>query len=170
LERDTLYVMKYFGIELTSRFTCDDKSLAYQIHGFYEDAELGEVLDDFIESYVLCASDPCKLPETNLEIVGSKLRMTCRACGNSAVIPSDHKLTNFILKNVKTGVIVKETVGDETVTTVVEEPFTWSVDISDEAVENRKQEALGKDKPKGTGEPENDVQKKTARIERICNN
>jgi len=159
LERDTLYIMKYFGIEFSSRFTCDDKTSSYQIHGNYEVEELAVVLDKFIESYVLCASLECKLPETNLEITGNKLKMTCRACGNSTVITSDHKLTNFILKNVRTGIIVKERVEDDKVDNVNVEPFSWSVDTSDEAVEKRKQEAFG-GKPKGGEESEgSEVQK-----------
>jgi translation initiation factor 5 len=170
LERDTLYIMKYFGIEFSSRFTCDDKGLVYQIHGNYEDEVLAEVLDDFIDSYVLCASQKCKLPETNLEIVGNKLKMTCRACGNSAIISQDHKLTNFILKNVKPGVIVKDIDDYDSQTNVIEEPFTWSVDTSDEAVEKRKQEALG-EKPKGTGSSgENDVQKHLQELKEFVNN
>jgi len=88
-----------------------------------------------------------------------KFKMTCRACGNSNVIASDHKLTNFILKNVRTGVIVKERVEDDKVDNVHVEPFSWSVDTSDEAVEKRKQEAFG-GKPKVGEESEGtEVQK-----------
>jgi len=141
-------MMKYFGIEFSSRFTCDDKTASYQIHGNYEVEELAQVLDNFIEGYVLCGSPDCKLPETNLEMTGNKLRRTCRACGISLVIPpDDHKLTNFILKNVRPGIIVKERIEDDNVENVNVEPFTWSVDTSKEAVEKRKQEALG-GKPK----------------------
>jgi translation initiation factor 5 len=140
LERDTLYIMKFFNTEFQSRFVCDDKSSSYQIHGSYDVEQLSVVLDRFIEKYVLCGSPECKLPETNLEINGSKLRMTCRACGKTSAISNDHKLTNFIFKNVRPGVTIKDQVED-TLTVVDQQAIVWSVPTDRESVENRKLEA-----------------------------
>jgi translation initiation factor 5 len=140
LERDTLYIMKFFNTELQSRFVCDDKTSTYQIHGNYDVEQLSQVLDRFIDIYVLCGSAECKLPETNLEITGSKLRMTCRACGKSNIIPNDHKLTNFIFKNVRPGVTIKENTENQH-EVVDQQKVAWSVPTDRESVEKRKQEA-----------------------------
>jgi len=157
LERDTLYIMKYFSIELQSRYLCDEKTSHYQIHGFYEAEELATVLDRFIDQYVLCGSPECKLPETNLEITGSKLRMTCRACGKTTLISSDHKLTNFIMKNPRANVTIKEKNEDDDLANIGLEQLTWSVDTSKEAVERRRQEAIGQNRPKVVSTNEEDT-------------
>jgi len=157
LERDTLYIMKYFGIELTCRFTCDDKHSFYQIHGFREDEILAKKLDDFIDIFVLCENEKgCNLPETTLEIIGSKLKKKCRACGSSVVISSGHKLTNFIMKNIRQGVVKKE-VEETSEVKVVEERMVWSVDTSDEAVEKRKEEAFVHERPLRDREESDDM-------------
>jgi len=120
---------------------------------------LAKALDRFIEDYVLCASEECLLPETNLELTETKLRKTCRACGTSAIIPSDHKLTNFIAKNVRPGIIVKESIEDDKIESVNIQDFTWSVDTSKEAVEKRKQEAYGQKQKEGNESGGDDAQK-----------
>src|SRR5689334_21797438 len=99
------------------------------------------------------------LPETNLELSDTKLRKTCRACGTSAIIPSDHKLTNFIAKNVRPGIIVKESDEDVKVESVNIQDFTWSVDTSKEAVEQRKQEAYGQKQKEGNESGGDDAKK-----------
>jgi len=95
-------------------------------------------------------------------IKGAKLIKSCRACGVFKQISvDDHKLTNFITKNIRPGVIAKDTVENDTTLKVEEGEYIWSVDTSDEAVQQRKIEALNeKNQNKKTeGGGEDDVKK-----------
>ena len=59
---------------------------------------LRDLLDVFIDKFVLCAS--CKNPETELIITKDDFILRdCKACGQRGNIDMRHKLTTFILKN-----------------------------------------------------------------------
>lgn len=90
---------KFFGFELGAQTTLDDKNDRYIINGSHSADRLRELLDSFIEKFVLCQS--CKNPETDLKITkadGMILR-DCKACGKRSNVDMRHKLTTFITKN-----------------------------------------------------------------------
>jgi len=147
--------MKYFSIEMKCRVKSEVRTQNYSIHGHYSSEELAQVLDRFIDKFVLCGSEACKLPETDLEIIDNKnksLRLSCRACPIITVIRDDHSLCKFILKNPKSLRVVNE---DEEI--VVRTPqkrdsFVWFVSTTEEAVQQRRRARFGVDKTKPTQE------------------
>lgn len=90
---------KFFGCELGAQTTfADDR---YIVNGAHTADRLRELLDTFIEKFVLCPS--CKNPETELVITGKgrneDIHRDCKACGRQNGIDMRHKLTTFILRN-----------------------------------------------------------------------
>lgn len=90
---------KFFGFELGAQATFNDVTERYIVNGVHEPARLRELLDTFIDKFVLCPS--CKNPETEL-IISSKddsILRDCKACGQRVGLDMRHKLTTFIVKN-----------------------------------------------------------------------
>jgi translation initiation factor 5 len=90
---------KFFGCELGAQTTfANDR---YIVNGSHTAERLRELLDTFIEMFVLCPS--CKNPETELVITGKgnneDIHRDCKACGRQNGINMRHKLTTFILRN-----------------------------------------------------------------------
>jgi translation initiation factor 5 len=106
LNRPPMYPTKYFGCVLGAQVNCDQKNERFIVNGAHDSAKLQDLLDGFIQKYVLCAS--CGNPETVLGILVKKSIITtsCKACGYSGTIPSQDKLTTYILKFPPTGAAV----------------------------------------------------------------
>lgn len=90
---------KFFGCELGAQTTfANDR---YIVNGAHQSDRLRELLDAFIDKFVLCAS--CKNPETELVITGKGnnelIHRDCKACGAQTNLQMSHKLVTFILKN-----------------------------------------------------------------------
>ncbi|CAE6346539.1 unnamed protein product [Rhizoctonia solani] len=99
LSRPPTYPTKFFGCELGAQTTFDEKSDRYIVNGAHDATRLRELLDGFIDKFVLCAE--CKNPETDL-VVDSKtenISRDCKACGARTNVDMRHKLTTFIIKN-----------------------------------------------------------------------
>ncbi|RXK39778.1 translation initiation factor 5 [Tremella mesenterica] len=99
LNRPPTYSTKFFGCELGAQTSfANDR---YIVNGAHTGDRLRELLDVFIEKYVLCPS--CKNPETELVITGKAghedIHRDCKACGRQNGIDMRHKLVTFILKN-----------------------------------------------------------------------
>ena len=75
----------------------------YIVNGAHQPDRLRELLDVFIEKFVLCPS--CKNPETVLLVNEKKEEITrdCKACGAQTMLDMRHKLTTYILKNPPAG-------------------------------------------------------------------
>ncbi|KAH6913368.1 translation initiation factor [Coprinopsis sp. MPI-PUGE-AT-0042] len=101
LSRPPTYPTKFFGCELGAQTSFDEKNDRYIVNGAHDANRLRELLDVFIEKFVLCKS--CKNPETDLVILGKgrneNIIRDCKACGERTDIDMRHKLTTFILKN-----------------------------------------------------------------------
>lgn len=101
LSRPPTYPTKFFGCELGAQTSfANDR---YLVNGQHQADRLRELLDTFIDKFVLCAA--CKNPETVLIIDPKKEEITrdCKACGVHSPIDMRHKLTTFILKNPPAG-------------------------------------------------------------------
>ena len=90
---------KFFGCELGAQTSfANDR---YIVNGAHQADRLRELLDVFIEKFVLCPS--CKNPETEIIITGKPghedMTRDCKACGSHTQIDMRHKLVTFILKN-----------------------------------------------------------------------
>lgn len=99
LSRPPTYPTKFFGCELGAQTTFDEKGDRYIVNGAHDASRLRELLDAFIDKFVLCAE--CKNPETDLVIVGRSedIFRDCKACGARTGVDMRHKLTTFIVKN-----------------------------------------------------------------------
>jgi translation initiation factor 5 len=101
LSRPPTYPTKFFGCELGAQTSFDEKNERYIVNGAHDANRLRELLDQFIDKFVLCKS--CKNPETDLVIIKNGRNETiirdCKACGERTDIDMRHKLTTFILKN-----------------------------------------------------------------------
>lgn len=98
LSRPPTYPTKFFGCELGAQTTFDEKNDRYIVNGAHDATRLRELLDVFIDKFVLCKS--CKNPETDLVIVkGDNILRNCKACGEHTGVDMRHKLTTFIVKN-----------------------------------------------------------------------
>jgi len=116
LSRPPTYTTKFFGCELGAQTSFDEKNDRYIVNGAHDAKRLRELLDVFIEKFVLCKS--CKNPETELVIIkngrAENIIRDCKACGERTGVDMRHKLTTFILKNppVKANKGRKRNVGD----------------------------------------------------------
>ncbi|EFI27879.1 translation initiation factor [Coprinopsis cinerea okayama7 len=101
LSRPPTYPTKFFGCELGAQTSFDEKNDRYIVNGAHDANRLRELLDVFIEKYVLCKS--CKNPETDLVILkqgrNEEIIRDCKACGERTEVDMRHRLTTFILKN-----------------------------------------------------------------------
>lgn len=101
LSRPPTYPTKFFGCELGAQTSSDDKNERYIVNGAHDASRLRELLDVFIDKFVLCRS--CKNPETDLIILKSgrneDVVRDCKACGERTDVDMKHKLVTFILKN-----------------------------------------------------------------------
>ncbi|KAF9563196.1 hypothetical protein CPC08DRAFT_686753 [Agrocybe pediades] len=101
LSRPPTYTTKFFGCELGAQTTFDEKNDRYIVNGAHDANRLRELLDVFIEKFVLCKS--CKNPETELVILKNgrqeNIIRDCKACGERTDVDMRHKLTTFIVKN-----------------------------------------------------------------------
>jgi len=98
LSRPPAYPTKFFGCELGAQTSFDDKTDRYIVNGAHDATKLRELLDVFIEKFVLCKS--CKNPETELIINKNEdVIRDCKACGERTIVDMRHKLVTFIIKN-----------------------------------------------------------------------
>ncbi|KAJ2522211.1 eukaryotic translation initiation factor 5 [Coemansia sp. RSA 1939] len=98
LSRPPSYPTKYFGTELGAQTKMDEKNEKYIVNGAHEVGKLQDILDGFIDRFVLCGS--CRCPETDLVITRDQtIFKKCKACGKRSDVDMRHKLTTFILKN-----------------------------------------------------------------------
>jgi translation initiation factor 5 len=100
LNRPPMYPTKYFGCLLGAQVNFDNKSERYIVNGAHDSNKLQDLLDGFIQKYVLCQS--CENPETILSVNQEKeiIVTNCVACGHSGTIPTaNDRVAAYILKN-----------------------------------------------------------------------
>jgi len=98
LSRPPTYPTKFFGSELGAQTTVDEKNDRYIVNGAHDATRLRELLDGFIEKFVLCGS--CKNPETDLIITKNEMIVRdCKACGERTSVDMRHRLSTYIIKN-----------------------------------------------------------------------
>lgn len=98
LARPSNYVIKFFGFELGALTSINEDSDRYIVNGAHDAAKLQDLLDGFINKFVLCNS--CKNPETDIIVMkDGNLKRDCKACGQQTYIDPRHKLSSYIVKN-----------------------------------------------------------------------
>eukprot|EP01124_Arcella_intermedia_P005539 TRINITY_DN1327_c0_g1_i1.p1 TRINITY_DN1327_c0_g1~~TRINITY_DN1327_c0_g1_i1.p1 ORF type:complete len:189 (+),score=47.85 TRINITY_DN1327_c0_g1_i1:70-636(+) len=94
LERSPEYILKFIGYELST--AVESKNNRFVVSGSRNSEELYEILDGFIEKYVLCSH--CGLPETDMDTSKDYIYLYCRACGGKGSIPVVSKFEGFMAK------------------------------------------------------------------------
>lgn len=94
LQRDTDEIVKYIACRLgVSSTSCS-------IKGEHSVKELQELVQDYIEQYVLCPT--CGLPETSYKVKRSTVQARCAACGHKSYIEeataASEKVNHLIIK------------------------------------------------------------------------
>jgi translation initiation factor 5 len=98
LSRPPTYPTKFFGSELGAQTSVDEKNDRYIVNGAHDANRLRELLDAFIDKFVLCGS--CKNPETDVIVTKSEMIVRdCKACGERTGVDMRHRLSTYILKN-----------------------------------------------------------------------
>ncbi|KAA1475436.1 eukaryotic translation initiation factor 5 [Dentipellis sp. KUC8613] len=98
LSRPPTYPTKFFGSELGAQTSIDEKNDRFIVNGAHDAARLRELLDAFIDKFVLCGA--CKNPETDLILTKNDMIVRdCKACGVRSNVDMRHKLTTYIVKN-----------------------------------------------------------------------
>ncbi|KAJ7903364.1 domain found in IF2B/IF5-domain-containing protein [Mycena olivaceomarginata] len=77
LSRPPSYTTKFFGCELGAQTSTDERNERYIVNGAHDANRLRELLDGFIDKFVLCKS--CKNPETELVILKNGCRYEAQA-------------------------------------------------------------------------------------------
>ncbi|KAH9985761.1 eukaryotic translation initiation factor 5 [Russula vinacea] len=98
LSRPPTYPTKFFGSELGAQTSVDEKNDRYIVNGAHDAIRLRELLDAFIDKFVLCGS--CKNPETDLIVTKNEMIVRdCKACGERTGVDMRHRLSTYIIKN-----------------------------------------------------------------------
>jgi translation initiation factor 5 len=96
-----MHPIKYFGFELGSQVKGDATTDRYIVNGAHDAEKLQNVLDGFINKFVLCGS--CKNPETDIIISKDDvITKNCKACGAITQADMAHKLIPYIIKSAAT--------------------------------------------------------------------
>jgi len=184
LHREAGDILKVFGFELGAVTIKNDETNSYIVNGKFSANELAEVLDTFIEKFVLCGS--CRNPETFITPSKGQVKLRCISCGNETLCDPKNKLTDFILKDAQRRKLkakqeaaaaaggkkkgagkTKKTAGGD-LDEVDDDNTEWSVDVSSAAVKARRKAALGAAEggaepvavaPKGTSSPDEEFKK-----------
>lgn len=91
------YPTKFFGIELGAQSKFNKKDERAIVNGAHMTADMQKLMMNYIQIFVLCPT--CGLPELNMEVKKSSIKIDCAACGHNAPLQTAHKLTTYILKN-----------------------------------------------------------------------
>ncbi|KAK1444230.1 eukaryotic translation initiation factor like protein [Babesia gibsoni] len=97
LKRPPTHATKFFGCELGAMSKFEEGEEKALINGAHTERALTQILDKFIEMYVLCAE--CNLPEIDVVIKKGTLCSRCNACGYKGVLDDTHKAASYMVKN-----------------------------------------------------------------------
>lgn len=144
---------------------CDEKSDKWVVNGKHDQETLANLLDSFIEKFLLCQT--CKNPETSMEVVkNGNIELRCMACGQVSSIDMRNRLSTYIQKhppsetkynkahaaaekrNAQEDPGMGNLDGEQILNSEINDDFgqdDWAVDVSKEAVENRRLELIGND-------------------------
>lgn len=97
LKRPPTHATKFFGCELGAMSKFEESEEKALINGAHTERALTQILDKFIEMYVLCAE--CHLPEIDVVIKKGALCSRCNACGYKGMLDNTHKAASYMVKN-----------------------------------------------------------------------
>eukprot|EP01083_Nonionella_stella_P297318 1009759_1 len=96
------YLTKYFGIEVAASSKYDTKKNVGIIKGKHERKQLQSILNKFIKQFVLCPEcDGHGLKISQVNHKKNILKQKCAACGWIDKNTSNHKIKSYIIKDVE---------------------------------------------------------------------
>lgn len=104
------YPTKFFGMELGAQSKFNKKTERAIVNGSHTQQDLSKLLEKFIDNFVLCPR--CRLPEIKLAIK-SNIKYDCAACGDNGILPTNHKLSGYIVKSKQKDKDAKKSKGKE---------------------------------------------------------
>lgn len=112
IRRPSQYVLRWFRYELgaKTRYKNDEGKDVYYISGEHQTPVLQELLDHFIDAYVLCAW--CTLPETDMSVGGGIIKGKCHLCGWYGQLDNVHKVALFINNHPPDPAVMRELLED----------------------------------------------------------
>ncbi|KAL3707722.1 eukaryotic translation initiation factor 5 [Talaromyces marneffei ATCC 18224] len=96
LARPPEYLIKYFGFEIGAQANAKPTDDRWIINGAHDAPKLQDLLDGFIDKFVLCKK--CKNPETEVILKDNRITLDCKACGQRSDVDPRLKLSTFILR------------------------------------------------------------------------
>lgn len=153
IKRPPGYPTKFFGCELCAQARIDEKKGVFIVNGAFDNQAISDLLDLFIEKYVLCPE--CKLPETDLRLHKGVIYADCRACSYSGPVDMQHRLATYMIRNPppkpesltksksEPKQAAKEQRSEQVSLSLKEEDVVWHTDTSKEAVAARRKQELG---------------------------
>jgi len=143
LNRNPDHLSKFFGFEFGAVTMVQNGK--YIIRGSQDVEPLQKALDVFIEKFVLCGV--CRLPETVINIKGTRMFLNCRACGQINECDPNNKLVAYIIKHEGKGFTEKDKIEKPKTTKQRAEgegeDQDWCLSTSKEDVEERRRDTLG---------------------------
>lgn len=100
LARPPEYLIKYFGFEIGAQANAKPTDDRWIINGAHDAPKLQDLLDGFIDKFVLCKK--CKNPETEVILKDNRITLDCKACGQRSDVDPRLKLSTFILRKTPT--------------------------------------------------------------------
>ncbi len=79
LNRDTLHLVKYLDVELSTSSSLRDNGDILQITGRFNDKQIERVIKSYIREYIMCPT--CKSLDTNLIRTNRMYSIECKVCG-----------------------------------------------------------------------------------------
>lgn len=96
LARPPEYLIKYFGFEIGAQANAKPTDDRWIINGAHDAPKLQDLLDGFIDKFVLCKK--CKNPETEVILKDNRITLDCKACGQRSEVDPRLKLSTFIVR------------------------------------------------------------------------
>lgn len=100
LARPPEYLIKYFGFEIGAQANAKPTDDRWIINGAHDAPKLQDLLDGFIDKFVLCKK--CKNPETEVILKDNRITLDCKACGQRSDVDPRLKLSTFIVRKTPT--------------------------------------------------------------------
>jgi translation initiation factor 5 len=91
------YPTKFFGIELGAQSKFNKKDERAIVNGCHNASDLQACLLSFVEKFILCPT--CSLPEIKMKVRSGNIKIDCAACGHNGILPTNHRLVTYIVKN-----------------------------------------------------------------------
>lgn len=137
------------GFTLSTPVDCRPEASRYVLKGAHSRETLMEMLEAFINKFVLCPA--CGNPETLIVIQGGQVKLSCEACTHTSAADNKHKLAAYMVKkgsasSTKSKYNIRDVTSADFAQSANDDfgdESDWAVDTSSAAVALRRDALLG---------------------------